>query len=716
MTSHTFGLETLDRVRNRRRVPLPSVVAATVGAKSCVLIYDPAALLRISQAFTINVILLRAMVPPAQRSHLFFTSGKENNIMANEAPVTQAHVAAEQAVLNLLCLALALAFLSAVLAAMLTTCNGPPTLDQSIVILTLGSFLCIGSLASFVALRQTLDDQDESPIYVMGQLAHRSAQLVPIPLAIYIGGRFAPVVQAEPLYGWLAAALTGIALLWLFQGAPPLPFESVLRGTVLISHAKAERRCAKLTAPGQLTLPCGPLRLLESHFKYHCAICGATGSGKTTILQRLLREVVLHITAGSDWRCLIYDAKQDIIGMLSQLPLTCEVIILNPLDTRSVAWDIAADVTSPAVALEIATILVEDEKGQNSFFVKAARDLFAAAMTALHLTRGSDWTFADLLIILSSTERTRALLNSTLHTRAQAREHFERDDQRTLSNVQYTITANVSCFRPLAALGLHATRLYSLREWVNGNSILVLGNAEDCRAPIDALNRALFHRLTELVLAQSESTTRRSWFFLDELPDLGHLASLKRLLGKGRSKGVRAALVFLTIEGLRQAFGEKEAHDIVGLCANKIFMRTDSPETAQHCSSIIGEAETCRWLQSIQHGKDGDCPSTSQQIAKTEAVLPSQLLRLPLAGPKGSHAYCVTPDIGVYHGVTRFVPPPPARVGEPNFIARPESEQYLPAHLLEGEDIDMAPWSLDDIDRMHVRREPRMWEDDLEQV
>ena len=122
-------------------------------------------------------------------------------------------------------------------------------------------------------------------------------------------------------------------------------------------------------------------------------------------MRLLMQSVLPSIRTGSGRRALIYDAKQDVISILSGMKVHCPVVILNPLDVRSAAWEIAVDVNSPAIALQVAHAFNPDEQGYNAFFVKAARDLMAAVFMALHLSRPGRWTLADVLLILSDTNR-----------------------------------------------------------------------------------------------------------------------------------------------------------------------------------------------------------------------------------------------------------------------------------------------------------------------
>jgi len=118
-----------------------------------------------------------------------------------------------------------------------------------------------------------------------------------------------------------------------------------------------------------------------------------------------------------------------------------------------------------------------------------------------------------------------------------------------------------------------------------------LGSNEEQRATLDAINRVIFQRVTELVLSQSESLTRRTWIFLDEIREAGNLDSLGRLMTKGRSKGGCVVLGFQDIEGMRDAFGKERANELVGQANNKIILRLNSSETAQWASELFGKYE-----------------------------------------------------------------------------------------------------------------------------
>jgi len=265
-------------------------------------------------------------------------------------------------------------------------------------------------------------------------------------------------------------------------------------------------------------------------------------------------------------------------------------------------------------------------------------------------------------------------LQSFPATRHVAREHFERSEV-TRSNVQYTCTSNLGKLRPIACLWEKASEKISLTEWVKSDSILILGNDENLRDTLDAINRVLFQRLSELILSQSESDTRRTWVFLDELKEMGKLDNLPRLLNEGRSKGVRAVLGWQQVEGIKEVYGDQLGLEIAGICATKALLRTDSPSTADYFCSLVGKSEYSEWTRGVTKGKDTSHSRNQQNVTK-DTVLPAAFLRMPRANRSRFYGCFVSPDIGVYGGPIRFADVLARRGTMDNYIPRPIEDQY----------------------------------------
>lgn len=481
------------------------------------------------------------------------------------------------------------------------------------------------------------------------------------------------------------AALLGLAasacLAWLIQSSGGTRVTR-LRGTELLSYATAQAKVSFQVGPGEETLVWGGLRLPERASEGNFGAVGASGSGKSKTLQHLMQSVLPLVGVRRDTRALVYDAKRDMLSLLSGMNLSCPVIILNPFDGRSVAWDMARDLTDPAATREIAEILIPDKANdQNPFYTRAAQAAFAATLKSFILKSPGAWTLRDALNVTASPKRLRRVLSATPETESVVEQIFKPPD--TLRNTLQTIAAATAALEPVAALWSHNKRQFSLAEWVSADSILVLGTDWTYSKTLKAINRVLFYRLTQLVLNQPESRSRRTWFFIDELKEAGNLDGLPSLLSFGRSKGVRVAVAFQDIEGLRRSdvYGEKAANEMLGLLANKSILRLDSEVTAGWASQVIGEELGVERTKT--RGKDGT--TEVEHVYKREAVLASELMRFPPADATAFSGVHIVPSVGVYsvrwpyqHGLC---PPGPVE----SFLPRPAVEQLLPVWNVEDE-------------------------------
>ena len=79
---------------------------------------------------------------------------------------------------------------------------------------------------------------------------------------------------------------------------------------------------------------------------------------------------------------------------------------------------------------------------------------------------------------------------------------------------------------------------------------------------LEAINRAMFHRASQLLLNQDNSEERRAWVIIDEVREMGNLEGLSRLLTNGRSKGACFCGGYQTPSGMQDAVGEHVADEI----------------------------------------------------------------------------------------------------------------------------------------------------------
>jgi len=425
----------------------------------------------------------------------------------------------------------------------------------------------------------------------------------------------------------------------------------------------------------------------------HFAVVGATGSGKT-LLQRLLMQSVLpRIGTALNQRALVYDAKQDMVPFLAGMGLHAPVHLLNPLDARAVAWDMAADITCPASALQAATLLIpKATHDANPFFSNAARHLVHGVLMALMSKAPKRWTLRHVILIL----RDESLLQQVLKTSTFTRHLLQYCDQpATFQNILSTVLTRMAPYEIIAATWDRAAKKLSLRDWLADSSILVLGNDEDNRAALDTINQLVFKRLSELILAQPElraGEMRITWLLLDEVRQAGKLDGLSALMTKGRSKGAAVLLGFQDINGLRSVYGREVADELVGQCNTKAILRLNSPETARWASQVVGASEFIETRKSRSlnrnfrdmslHEGGSSGISFSDGITKRDLILDSEFLDFPETSPEhGLTGVVVSPLTGVFRDhlsgdwLRTHIAPPSHAV--PNFVPRPDSHQYL---------------------------------------
>lgn len=429
----------------------------------------------------------------------------------------------------------------------------------------------------------------------------------------------------------------------------------------------------------------------------HHLVQGSIGSGKSVTLLLAMKSVVPLVGRRRDLRVLVYDPKNEFIPPLTAMAGAAPLHCLHPFDRRSVAWDLAADVASPAAAFQVATALVPDEQGSQPFWVESTRHLLAGVIESLGRLAPGRWTLRDVLLALRYPERVRQVL--ALHPDTAHVWGRYAGDERTLANLFSTIGSKLRPFEVVAALWEHARARISLREWARGEAILVLGESTRFKTSLEPINKLILDFLADELLEAPDSSHRRTFLFLDELRELGKVPKLHALANTGRSKGVVLFFGFQDISGLRLIYGDKGAAELVGQVNQKMFLRTDSAETAKWVQDHFGKAEyevtTTGTTTSNNDGKSSTTESVSVSIRIEDVVMATQVMGLPKTSPEsGFHAFHDVPSLGAFRTAFSFEQViralPQADPAVPNHDPRPEAEQHL------------ADWTAADLQRLHL--------------
>ena len=436
---------------------------------------------------------------------------------------------------------------------------------------------------------------------------------------------------------FLLGALIFGAILLVKELSAKSVLSTFRRGAVERSYKYARGRAKALSKEYGEGPFFGMLELPISSKEGHFCVVGATGSGKTVTIRFFLQRLVPQLDEGPlQGRALIYDAKQDMVPLLAAMGGRCDVHILNPFDSRSSPWDMAKDITEPATAYQMASLIISDPDkadGNSMFFVNTMRNIMSAVIQSFIEFSPLEWTFRDVLLAMATEANLRLVLERTAKGRQVVEACIKQGE--TFDNIRASIEARISEYEIIAALWHTSSGpSFSLREWLQSRSVLVLGNRESSRKVMDTLNALLFNRLVELINDGPEVSEETTWIVLDEVRRAGKLDKLKDLLLFGRSKGASVLLGLQDVDGLREVYGQNVANEILGQCANKAILWLNSPETAKWASSLFGEEEVIDLHRnksssssSIFGGSSGSLgTSYSENINKRDLVLTSEFL------------------------------------------------------------------------------------------
>jgi hypothetical protein len=304
----------------------------------------------------------------------------------------------------------------------------------------------------------------------------------------------------------------------------------------------------------------------------HIELMGDTGSGKTSLIMQVLRQV-----QSRDHSAIVYDPACEFVQRFYS-PERGD-IILNPLDKRCPYWGPAEELRRKAEAKAIAASLYQpttDKKGE--FFVETPQKIFA------HLL-----TFGP-----SPQELVAWMANP---------DEIDRRVQGTEMAMMIAKGAQQQRNGVLASLGLiadslrmlprkeHAQRTWSATEWAKERQgwIFITSQPSE-REALRPLNSLWIDLLVLRLLNAPTEHQRPVWFVLDELASLQRLPQLHTAITENRKSKNPLVLGFQGKAQLEVIYGHI-AEVMLSQPATKIFLKTTEPKAAEWVSAAIGKVE-----------------------------------------------------------------------------------------------------------------------------
>jgi type IV secretory pathway TraG/TraD family ATPase VirD4 len=439
-------------------------------------------------------------------------------------------------------------------------------------------------------------------------------------IVLLVGGMLWSLL-AKALPSWLAN-FAGILLFAGFGYAvgryiPPPGSFRLQRGTVIEPDNPKPRSRNSPTSSQDLAIAgvAIPLQDETKHFKF----IGTTGTGKSTAI----REILFSVLARGD-RAVIADPDA---GYLSTFHDAARGdVILNPFESRSLKWDLFAEIREPYDFQQLARSLIPEGAGDQQIWHQYARTFLAAVLSQAHRCGIRETTELYRLLASAPLDELRILLEGT-----PAGPFVQGGNERMFGSIRSVTAHAVSA---LEFINRQHSVLFSVRRWVQeGRGVLFLPYGADQIAALRSIistwmRIAIFETMTK------PEGDAHLWFIVDELDAVGQIDGLKDALARLRKFGGRCVLGFQSIAQVSATYSPAEADTIVENCANTLILRCSASEgggTARFASKLIGEREVIH--DSHSHTRRPTewlaTATTSEHRVTESAVLPSEIEQLP---------------------------------------------------------------------------------------
>lgn len=351
----------------------------------------------------------------------------------------------------------------------------------------------------------------------------------------------------------------------------------------------------------------------------HIFVIGRTGAGKTL----LTNNIVDKIRQRGD-RAVIYDYKGDYISRFFD-PATD--LLFNPLDSRSVCWNIFADMHTPMdIASMVASLIPEMRNSNQPFFNMAARDVFAGIISNMFQENQKNYA-ALWTAITTSPKYLSDILIQTKGGVVGGTHISDSANKQTLS-----IMSTMLQYTKIFEYFQDSPSTFSIEKWIkSGSEILFISNYDKLKETLRPILTMFIDTLATNLLSMPDDENRRIFFILDEFGTLQKMQKIVELLTLSRSKGGAVYLGIQDVGQIDNIYGRELRNSIVNACGTNAIFGVNDPDTADFLSRKIGEAEykLARQGYTVGAAENRTAVSLSKQTIKESLFLPSELMQFP---------------------------------------------------------------------------------------
>jgi hypothetical protein len=400
------------------------------------------------------------------------------------------------------------------------------------------------------------------------------------------------------------------------------------RGVLIADGAPMQRYTARRKKSRSELLTLAGVAIPPDDECRHFKLIGTTGTGKTTAIRELLGSAIARgdraVFADPDAGYLehFYDRYRG-------------DIVLNPFESRSVKWDLFAEIKNSFDVDHLANGLIPNCDDPSAREWRGyARTFLAAVIRRCRFSGTANPADLWRLLMVASADELRPLVAGS-----PAQPFLDPDNARMFGSIRSVAGSAMAAFEYVQ--NQRAT-LFSVREWINNRtypSMLFIPYRAGQIAALRSMIATWMHLAIFEAMSQPQGSDQKLWFVVDELDALGAIEGLKDALARLRKFGCRCVLGVQSLSQVTSTYGG-EAQTIIENCGNTLILRCSASEnggTSQFASRLIGEREVLR--SQISRGKDRESAFSSRGARRSRsitdhhvtetAVLASELEQLP---------------------------------------------------------------------------------------
>ncbi|MGI9214094.1 MAG: type IV secretion system DNA-binding domain-containing protein, partial [Gammaproteobacteria bacterium] len=387
----------------------------------------------------------------------------------------------------------------------------------------------------------------------------------------------------------------------------------IIRGARFVGSHDLKKLIIKENMASSLKL--GNVPLIANSETQHILLTGTTGAGKSVALTELMDQV-----RDKYQKAIVYDSDGSFIARYYRAG---KDLILNPLDKRSPYWNIWQECQDQADFEAFAESLMPSHlSGSDPFWIKSARLILATAAFSMRNLQPTTKKLLALLLSENLEDLKKQLKNTVAETLVSDK----------IEKTALSIKATLSTYcKALAYLPdeTEASELFSIRDWIKDDQkpgwLFIATNKEKAPA-IRPLMSAWLDLAVRAILSLPKNIHRRLWFFMDELPSLYELPSLKEVLAEGRKYGACFVATIQDLHQLRTIYGREATEALLSCFNTKVCFRTGSTESAMWAEHYFGCQEVLEMREGFSYGANDmrDGVTLNQEKRKTSVIISSE--------------------------------------------------------------------------------------------